>query len=54
MSIFVTRSSMPTLEEYIEEIRPIFESRTLTNMGPVDTNFQHRMIELQKSTCKSP
>lgn len=45
MSIFVTRSSMPALEEYIEEIRPIFESRTLTNMGPVYKNFQHRMID---------
>lgn len=33
--INVTRSSMPPLEEYIEEIRPVFESRILTNMGPI-------------------
>ncbi len=35
MPINVTRSSMPDFEAYVEEIRPIFESRTLTNMGPV-------------------
>ena len=45
MSIFVTRSSMPSLEEYIEEIRPIFESHTLTNMGPVYKKLQHQLIE---------
>ena len=31
--INVTRSSMPTFEEYCEEIRPLWESRFLTNMG---------------------
>ncbi len=31
--ILVTRSSLPPLEEYVEEIRDIFESRWLTNMG---------------------
>lgn len=31
--INVTQSSMPVFEEYIEEIKPIFESRWLTNMG---------------------
>ena len=31
--ILVTRSSLPPLEEYIEEIRDIFESHWLTNMG---------------------
>ncbi|MBR3928531.1 MAG: DegT/DnrJ/EryC1/StrS family aminotransferase [Clostridia bacterium] len=45
MSIFVTRSSMPSFEEYIEEIRPIFESRILTNMGPIYKKFQHQMLE---------
>ena len=33
MSIMVTRSSMPPIEEYIEEIRDIWQSRWLTNMG---------------------
>ena len=41
MDINVTQSSMPELEDYIEEIRPIFESRWLTNMGPVYKKFQH-------------
>lgn len=36
----VTRSSMPTLEEYVEEIRPLWESRWLTNMGT-----KHRQLE---------
>ena len=40
MSIMVTRSSMPRLEEYIEEIKPVFESRHLTNMGPVYQKLQ--------------
>jgi len=31
--ILVTRSSLPPLEEYVEEIRDIFESHWLTNMG---------------------
>ena len=30
----VTRSSMPGLDEYMDEIRPIWDSRWLTNMGP--------------------
>lgn len=33
MSTFVTQSSIAPLEEYIEEIRPIFESKRMTNMG---------------------
>ncbi len=45
MSIMVTRSSMPSLEEYIEEIRPIFESHILTNMGPIYKRFQRQLVE---------
>lgn len=48
MDIQVTRSSMPDLEEYMEEIRPIFESRRLTNMGPVYKKFQHQLIDYLK------
>lgn len=33
MSIMVTRSSMPTLEEYTNEISDIWQSHWLTNMG---------------------
>lgn len=45
MSIFVTRSSMPKLEEYIEEIKPIFGSHVLTNMGPIYKKLQHQLID---------
>ena len=45
MAIYVTQSSMPSLEEYIEEIKPIFESHTLTNMGPIYKKFQHQLID---------
>jgi dTDP-4-amino-4,6-dideoxygalactose transaminase len=38
--ILVTRSSMPSLEEYIEEIRPIWDSHWLTNMGPKHKQLQ--------------
>ena len=43
--ILVTKSSMPTLEEYAEEIRPIWDSHWLTNMGPEHKNLQ---AELQQ------
>lgn len=45
MSIYVTQSSMPELEDYIKEIEPIFQSRILTNMGPVYKKFQHQLID---------
>lgn len=32
--IYVTRSSLPGLQEYIAEIEDIWQSHTLTNMGP--------------------
>lgn len=31
--IYVARSSMPPLEEYVEEIRPLWDTHMLTNMG---------------------
>lgn len=33
MAIYVTRSAMPPIEEYMEEIVPVWESRWLTNFG---------------------
>lgn len=45
MRINVTRSSMPTLEEYVEEIKPAFETHMLTNMGPIYKKFQSQLIE---------
>lgn len=42
-TILVTRSSMPTLEEYIEEIRPMWDSHWLTNMGPKHEELQEQL-----------
>lgn len=38
--ILVTRSSMPSLDEYLEEIRPLWDSHWLTNMG-----VKHKELE---------
>lgn len=38
--ILVTRSSMPPLEEYIDEISSLWESHWLTNMGEKHKKFQ--------------
>lgn len=40
--IQVTRSSMPSLEEYINEIRDLWDSHWLTNMG-----VKHRQLEAE-------
>lgn len=45
MSVYVTRSSMPDINDFIDEIRPIFESHILTNMGPVYKKFQSQLIK---------
>lgn len=41
--ILVTQSSMPTLEEYIEEIAPLWESHKLTNMGALHNRLQSEL-----------
>ena len=41
MSILVTRSAMPPMEEYIAEIRDLWQSRWLTNMGD-----KHQALEV--------
>ncbi len=40
--ILVTRSSMPPYEEYIDAIKPLWDSHWLTNMGQY-----HKELELQ-------
>ena len=45
MQINVTRSSMPTYEEYCEEIKDLWESRWLTNMGA-----KHKQLEVALKT----
>ena len=32
--IFVTQSTLPPFEEYVEEIKDIWSTHILTNMGP--------------------
>ena len=38
--ILVTRSSMPELNEYVEEIKELWDSHWLTNMGVKHKEFQ--------------
>ena len=45
MSILVTRSSMPDFDEYIEEIKEIWDSHWLTNMGPKHKKLQADLKE---------
>lgn len=42
-SILVTKSSMPELNEYIDEISDMWESHWLTNMGPKHKQFQQKL-----------
>ncbi len=42
MNINVTRSSLPPFEEYIEEIRKLWESHWLTNMG-----IEHKTLQAE-------
>ena len=43
--IFVTRSSMPPYEEYIEAIKPLWGSRWLTNMGRYHQELEEQLKE---------
>lgn len=53
--IFVTRPSMPSLEEYIEEIRSIWQTKHITNFGPkynefkslIQNEFGYHYVDLQ-------
>lgn len=42
--IYVTKSSMPDLNEYVNEIKHIWDSHWLTNMGPMHTQFQEELL----------
>lgn len=41
--IFVTKSSMPPYEEYIEAIKPLWESHWLTNMGKYHKKLEEQL-----------
>lgn len=46
--IFVTRSSMPEFEEYVEEIRDIWDSHWLTNMGEKHNRLERLLADYLK------
>ena len=48
MNINVTRSSMPSYEEYCEEIKSIWDTVHLTNMGPIHNRLQQQLAEYLK------
>ena len=43
--IFVTRSSMPSYEEYCEAIKPLWETRWLTNMGEYHQQLEKELAK---------
>ena len=42
-NILVTRSSMPSYEEYCEEIKELWNTHWLTNMGPKHKQLQKEL-----------
>ncbi len=44
-NILVTRSSMPSMDEYIDEIKELWESHWLTNMGVKHRRLQDKLKE---------
>ena len=44
-NILVTRSSMPEFDEYMDEIKPMWQSHWLTNMGPEHKSLQQQLME---------
>ena len=43
--ILVTKSSMPSLDEYVEEIKDIWETKWLTNMGVKHNKLKDELIK---------
>lgn len=52
--ILVTRSSMPTYEEYIEAIKPLWDSHWLTNMGVYHKELEKKLKEYLEVPEVSP
>ena len=46
--ILVTRSSMPPYEEYIQAIKPLWDTHWLTNMGQYHRELEQRLKEYLK------
>ena len=49
--INVTKSSMPSYEEYCEEIKCIWESRWLTNMGGKHRELESNLKDIDFDGC---
>ena len=45
LPIYVTRTSMPPYEEYIEMIKPLWDSHFLTNMGEYHQKLEKKLCE---------
>lgn len=43
--ILVTRSSMPNMEEYIDEIKELWDTHWLTNMGVKHKELQRSLAD---------
>ncbi|MCQ2497607.1 MAG: DegT/DnrJ/EryC1/StrS family aminotransferase [Lachnospiraceae bacterium] len=43
--ILVTKTSLPPMEEYIEEIKELWDSHWITNMGTKHNEFQDKLVE---------
>lgn len=43
--IYVTKSSMPPFDEYIEEIKELWESHWLTNMGKKHKELEEKLVD---------
>lgn len=41
--INVTKSSMPGFDEYMEELRPVWDSRWLSNRGAASKKFEEEL-----------
>ena len=41
--VYVTKSSMPPYKEYVEAIKPLWESHWLTNMGEYHQELEQKM-----------
>ncbi|MBQ8164473.1 MAG: DegT/DnrJ/EryC1/StrS family aminotransferase [Clostridia bacterium] len=47
--VFVTRPSMPPYEEYIEEIKQIWDAHWLTNFGSIHNKFKEQLKDFLKA-----
>lgn len=53
MRITVTKSSIPSYEEYIDEIKDIWDTRWLTNMGPKHSKLEAELSSFLGVPCVS-